>query len=113
METKWLIYVLIMFVFSSLIMGVCEEVYLYEGPDTIAEGQETSILTRLTTFDTSEIAIPFVGEIYAAVKWLGALLSAMFFNYSIFEGSFVLVKYLLWMISAAIVGRLLLAWRGA
>ena len=116
METKWLIYVLVMFLFSSLIMGVCEHVYLWEGLDTITEGETTSVLDRLTQFNLAEYNNPLqwiFGAVQALLGWIGALLSALFFNYSILEGDFVVLKYILWMISAAIVGRLILAWRGA
>ena len=113
METKWLIFVLVFFVFSSLIMGVCEHVFLYDDLSVAQGSEEVSVLYRLTHFDVGSFAIPFVGEILAAVKWLGALLEAMFFNYSIMSGPLVVLKYILWMVSAAIVGRLILAWRGA
>ena len=116
METKWLIYILVLFIFSSLIMGVCEHVFLFEGPDAIPQGEETSVLWRLTHFDMVEYNNPLTwvfGAIQALLGWIGAFLSALFFNYSIMSGPLVVFKYIIWMVSAAIVGRLILAWRGA
>lgn len=112
METKWLIFILVVMFCMSFIFGIAEQRAL---TSSVSDGTD-SVLYRLTHFDIGEASNPIslvTGFASAGFHWLRALLDAIFFNYKIFTGTLALFKYFMWVLGSAITIRLILAIRGS
>ena len=93
MSTKWLIGLLLMWGVMTLISGVLESTTLGEN--------EVGILQGLMTSPTVTSSTDFLG---AATSWInygtnfiGNLWDVFWFNYSFFQGQWLIVKYVIFM----------------
>lgn len=109
MSNKWTIGIMVIFVVLTVMSGICE--YTVFGDD------DTSLLQRLmTTPDISETT-SIVGAVFGYIgfgwDYLQTLWDVLWFDYSFFQGQWLLVKYILFYpVSIAFVISIILAIRG-
>ena len=106
MRAGWIIGFVMAFVIMSIIACVCEMDYLGEG--------EISHLQQLMQPDFPDYKIPIIGPVAAfiSVAWdyIRILWGMFWFDYPFFEGSFAIVRYILFIpISIGVIVSLVLA----
>ena len=108
MSPKWLIGVLIMFLMCSIFSGIIEMTYLGEEEKSVFE---RLLFVEVFTTDSAWEGIKnvFVGVFTNPLEFMDALWDIFTFNYAMYTGDYIIVRYLLLTITAALVISLVLA----
>ena len=109
MSPKWLIGVLIMFLMCTLFSGIMEMTYL--GADEASVFDRLLFVEVLTTGSAWEgIQNVFAGIFTAPMQFMDALWDVFTFDYAMYTGDYIIVRFLLLTITISLVVSLTLAW---
>jgi len=109
MSPKWLIGILIMFLMCTIFSGIMEATYL--GSEEASVFERLLFVEALTTGSAWEgIQNIFVGVFSAPLQFMGALWDVFTFDYAMYTGDYIIVRFLLLTITIALVVSLTLAW---